>query len=73
MSGDPVRTKEPCYHLTLVGQDWQLTSPRVSTPRAFSGLEDAFAFVSTDSRGSPAIVEIRADGAYMVKRIAPRR
>jgi hypothetical protein len=73
MSSNSIRTKEPCYHLTLVGQDWQLTGPRVVTPRAFSGLDDAFAFVSTDSRGSSAIIEIRADGAYMVKRIAPRR
>ncbi len=71
-SGD-VGTKEPCYSLTLVDRGWRLKGPRTSVPQAFDKIDDALAFASTDSCGSPAIVEIRAEGAYMVKRILPHR
>jgi hypothetical protein len=66
-------TKEPCYRVTLVDHGWQLTCPNASMPHAFGKLDDALSFVSIDSGGSPAIAEIRADGAYMVKRIRPHR
>jgi hypothetical protein len=72
MSG-AVGPKEPCYRITLVDHSWHLTRPHASMAHTFDKLDDAFTFVSTDSGGSPAIVEIRAQGAYMVKRILPHR
>lgn len=68
-----VGTKEPCYCVTLVDQSWHLTRPGAAMPHAFDALDDALIFVSTDCGGSPAIVEIRAEGAYMVKQIPSRR
>jgi hypothetical protein len=72
MASGAIGTKEPCYRLTLVEDGWHLTRPDASMPHAFAKLDDALSFVSTDS-GVPAIVEIRAEGTYMVKRILPHR
>ncbi|MBS0220313.1 MAG: hypothetical protein JSR91_06185 [Proteobacteria bacterium] len=72
MSG-AIETKEPCYCVTLVDRSWHLTRPGASMPHAFDKLDDALTFVSTDCSGAPAIVEIRAEGAYMVKQTPPRR
>jgi hypothetical protein len=73
MSSGAIGTKALCYRLTLVEDGWHLMRPDASMPRAFDKLDDALAYVGTDNRGASAIVEIRAEGTYMVKRILPHR
>jgi hypothetical protein len=73
MSSVAIGTKELCYRLTLVEDRWHLMRPDTSTPHAFDKLDDALAFVATDNGGASAIVEIRAEGTYMVKRFPPHR
>lgn len=73
MSSGAIGTKELCYRLTLVEDRWHLMRPNASMPRAFDKLDDALAFVGIDNDGASAIVEIRAEGTYMVKRFLPHR
>lgn len=67
------RQKSPPYRITLVGEAWHVMRPHASVPHAFVKLDDAEAFVRSDSGGTAAFVEVVAGNTYMVKQLISGR
>ncbi len=67
------RPNLPLYRITLFGSAWHVVRPQGSLAHAFTDLDQAFAFVRTDSDGAEVSVELMVDSLYMVKQIGPAR
>ena len=63
----------PLYRIALFGSAWHVMRPQGCLAHAFTGLDQALAFVRADSDGAEASVELLVDGLYMLKRISPVR
>jgi hypothetical protein len=63
----------PLYWIALFGSAWHVVRPQGSLAHAFTDLDQAFAFVRTDSDGVEVSVELMVDNFYMVKQIGPSR
>ena len=72
-TGSPVVRPTALYRVTLYGSAWHVVRPEKSLAHAFTGLDQALAFVRADSDGAEASVELLVDGLYMLKRISPVR
>ena len=71
MGSPVVRPTPPLYRISLYGLAWLVVRPQGSLPHAFTDLDQAFAFVRTDSDGAEVSVELMVDNFYMVKQIGP--
>ena len=69
----PIARATPLYRVALYGSAWHVVRPEKSLAHAFTGLDQALAFVRADSDGAEASVELLVDGLYMLKRIGPTR
>jgi hypothetical protein len=65
------KQKTTPYRIRQVGSRWHLRRPNASLEQAFDNIDEAFASVRNDSRGSTAVVEILAGSTYMMKQIDP--
>ena len=71
--GSPAARATPLYRVTLYGSAWHVVRPGKSLAHAFTGLDQALAFVRADSDGAEASVELLVDGLYMLKKVDPAR
>ena len=62
---------QPLYRITLVGEAWHVRRPKATMDHAFATIDNALAFVRSDSGGSAEFVEVMAGNAYLVKRLSP--
>ena len=65
--------KDPPYRITLVGKEWHVRRPHAALSHAFAQLDQAETFVRRDHGDGAVVVEIIADGAYMVKTLRSGR
>jgi hypothetical protein len=65
------RSTLPLYRITLCDEAWHVVRPHASLAHAFADLDQAFAFVRTDSDGAEATVELLIDNFYIVKQVGP--
>ena len=62
---------EPLYRVTLVDARWNVRRPNATLEHGFDRLDEAIAFVRSDSADSARMVEVIAGASYMVKKIEP--
>jgi hypothetical protein len=73
MGAHAARPTPPLYRITLCDQAWHVVRPQATLAHAFADLDQAFAFVRTDSDGAEATVELLIDNFYMVKQVGSAR
>ena len=64
-----LQRKDPLYRITLVDEAWHVRRPRATLDHAFNNVDDAMAFVRSDSSGTAEFVELVAGNTYMMKRL----
>lgn len=64
-------SRQPPYQIHLVGTQWHVTRPHSTMDHAFARLDEAEAFVRSDSSGTATFVELFAGTTYMVKQLRP--
>jgi hypothetical protein len=66
-----MQLQDPLYRITLVDNAWHVRRPRAPMAHAFDDIDDAMAFVRSDSDGRAEFVELMAANTYMVKKLGP--
>lgn len=64
-------SRSPPYQIHLVGTRWHVTRPHSTMDHAFARLDEAEAFVRSDSSGRATFVELFAGTTYMIKQLRP--
>ena len=65
--------REPVFRIAQVGRDrWMVERPGAAIEHAFSALEEAVAFIRSESI-APATVELRIGDLYVVAHFDPRQ
>lgn len=71
--GQAPENREPVFRIVQVGRDrWMVERPGAAIEHAFPALEEAVAFIRSES-ATPATVELRIGDLYVVSRFDPRQ